>query len=124
MSKERSLEMSNSGANHFLYFVRMAFLVPALAVLGSPACSTAQGRIPAFAGESQSAGTGKQTAVFRGGLLLGRGRGVQAREGRRQRGIRVFGRKRRYGAVRDGEQRQNGPCRVGEDHLRSVSDPV
>ena len=63
--------MSNSGANRFHYFLRMAFLVPALALLGSPACSTAQGRIPAFAGESPSAGTGKQTAVFAGGCFWG-----------------------------------------------------
>jgi peptide-methionine (S)-S-oxide reductase len=72
MSKERSLEMSNSGANRFRYSARMVFFVAALAIVGTPACSTAKGRIPPFAGDSKSdAGTNQQVAVLAGGCFWG-----------------------------------------------------
>jgi len=64
--------MSKSRADHFRYLVRIALLLPALVILGSSACSTAQGRIPPFAGGSKSdAGTGRQVAVLAGGCFWG-----------------------------------------------------
>lgn len=61
--------MFNFGNMRFHFLAGLLFI---LSVLGSVACSTAHGQIPAFAGESaSSAASGKQTAVFAGGCFWG-----------------------------------------------------
>jgi peptide-methionine (S)-S-oxide reductase len=68
----RSLEMLNSRSDRFRQFVSVGFLVAVWSLLGLPACSTAKGPIPSFAGESKSdPGTGQQVAVLAGGCFWG-----------------------------------------------------
>jgi peptide-methionine (S)-S-oxide reductase len=61
--------MWNLGNKRFQFLAGLLFI---LSVLGSVACSTAHGQIPAYAGESSvPAAKGKQTAVFAGGCFWG-----------------------------------------------------
>jgi peptide-methionine (S)-S-oxide reductase len=58
--------MRNSSA-----FRHFAGLVLAALILGALACPSAQGQIPAFAGQAQPAARDKQTAVLAGGCFWG-----------------------------------------------------
>ena len=74
---------------------------------------------PPAVDEVPALGLGKRNGGRRRRLLLGRAGRVPARQGRRQRRVRLCRRRQGHGEIRDGQHRRDRPRRIGRDHLRS-----